>query len=47
MWAILAIFFSSMRHPGPLDDTSKVTTTRKLVTIGIVAIFILSFPILA
>ncbi len=46
IWAIIAIFFSSMRHPGPLDDTSKVTTGRKLVTLGIAAIFFLSFPFL-
>jgi len=46
IWAIIAIFFSSMRHPGPLDDTSKVTTWRKLATLGIAAIFFLSFPFL-
>jgi len=46
IWAIIAIFFSSMRHPGPLDDTSKVTTWRKLAALGIAAIFFLSFPFL-
>lgn len=46
IWAIIAIFFSSMRHPGPLDDTSKVTTWRKLTALGIAIIFFLSFPFL-
>jgi len=46
IWAIIAIFFSSMRHPGPLDDTSKVTTWRKLAALGIAIIFFLSFPFL-
>jgi len=46
IWAIIAIFFSSMRHPGPLDDTSKVTTWRKLAALGIAAMFFLSFPFL-
>lgn len=46
IWAIIAIFFSSMRHPGPLDDTSKVTTWRKLTALGIATIFFLSFPFL-
>ena len=46
IWAIIAIFFSSIRHPGPLDDASKLTTRRKLVALGIAAIFFLSFPFL-
>jgi len=46
IWAIIAIFFSSMRHPGPLDDASKVTTWRKLAALGIAIIFFLSFPFL-
>ncbi len=40
--AILAIFFSAARHPGPLDDVSKLTTSRKMGAIVLVAIFILS-----
>jgi len=40
--AILAIFFSSAKHPGPLDDVSKLTTSRKMGAIVLVAIFILS-----
>ena len=40
--AILALFFSAARHPGPLDDVSKLTNSRKLGAIGLVAVFILS-----
>jgi len=39
--AILAMFFSMQRHPGPLDDVSKLTTGRKLAAILLVAVFIL------
>jgi len=39
--AMLAFFFSMQRHPGPLDDVSKLTTGRKLVGILLIAIFIL------
>lgn len=46
MWAVIAVFFSFMRHPGPLDDTSKVTTWRKLSALGMAAIFFISFPFL-
>jgi len=46
IWAMIAIFFSFMRHPGPLDSASKVTTWRKLAGLGMVAIFFLSFPFL-
>jgi len=44
IWALIAIFFSFMRHPGPLDNASEVTTWRKLATLGVAAIFFLSFP---
>lgn len=40
--AVLALFFSSTKHPGPLDDVSKLTTNRKIGAIVLVAIFILS-----
>jgi hypothetical protein len=40
--AVLALFFSSTRHPGPLDDVSKLTTDRKIKAILIVGVFILS-----
>jgi hypothetical protein len=40
--AILALFFSAAKHPGPLDDVSKITNSRKLGAILLVAVFILS-----
>jgi len=46
IWAMFAIFFSFMRHPGPLDSASEVTTWRKLAALGMAAIFFLSFPFL-
>ena len=46
IWAMIAIFFSFMRHPGPLDSASKVTTWRKLAALGMAAIFFLAFPFL-
>jgi Zn-dependent protease len=39
--AILALFFSTYRHPGPLDDVSKLTTSRKLAALMLIIIFIL------
>lgn len=41
LMAIIAFFFSMQRHPGPLDDVSKLTTGRKIVAILLVAVFIL------
>jgi Zn-dependent protease len=40
--AILALFFSAAKHPGPLDDVSKITNSRKLGAILLIAVFILS-----
>jgi hypothetical protein len=40
--AVLALFFSAAKHPGPLDDVSKLTNSRKLGAIVLVAVFILS-----
>jgi len=40
--AVLALFFSAAKHPGPLDDVSKLTNNRKMGAIVLVAIFILS-----
>jgi membrane-associated protease RseP (regulator of RpoE activity) len=37
--AFLALFFAMYQHPGPLDDVSKLTTSRKLAAIGLIAIF--------
>jgi membrane-associated protease RseP (regulator of RpoE activity) len=39
--AFLVVFMSMYRHPGPLDDVSSLSTGRKLMVIGLVAIFIL------
>ena len=40
--AILALFFSATQHPGPLDDVSKITNSRKMGAILLVAVFALS-----
>jgi membrane-associated protease RseP (regulator of RpoE activity) len=40
--AIVALFFSAAKHPGPLDDVSKLTGRRKLGAIVLVVVFILS-----
>jgi hypothetical protein len=40
--AILALFFSAAKHPGPLDDVSKLTTLRKVGAIVLVVVFVLS-----
>jgi membrane-associated protease RseP (regulator of RpoE activity) len=40
--AILAFFFSAAKHPGPLDDVSKLTASRKVGAIVLVVVFILS-----
>lgn len=41
LMAMVAFFLSLQRHPGPLDDVSKLTTSRKLATVGLVLIFVL------
>jgi len=41
LMAMVAFFMSTQRHPGPLDDVSKVTTSRKLVALVLVLIFVL------
>ncbi|PVX23328.1 MAG: site-2 protease family protein [Candidatus Bathyarchaeum sp.] len=40
--AILALFFSASKHPGPLDDVSKLTTNRKIGALVLLAVFIVS-----
>jgi Zn-dependent protease len=39
--AFFVLFLSMYRHPGPLDDVSSLSTSRKLLTIVLVAIFVL------
>jgi len=45
VFAFIVVFMSMFRHPGPLDDVSSVTLRRKLLTVGLVIVFVLSFPI--
>ncbi len=42
LMAVFALFFSAAKHPGPLDDVSKLTTRRKMGAIVLVAVFVLS-----
>jgi len=39
--AFLVVLMLSFKHPGPLDDVSSLSRSRKLVALGLVAIFIL------
>jgi len=43
--AFLIVFMSMFKHPGPLDDVSGLSRNRKLLTVALVAVFILAFPI--
>ena len=43
--AFLIIFMSMFKHPGPLDDVSSLSRKRKLLTVVLVAVFILAFPL--
>ncbi len=40
--AILALFFSATKHPGPLDDVSKLSNLRKVGAVVLLVVFILS-----
>jgi len=42
--AILVLFMSMYKHPGPLDDVSSLSKSRKLVSIVLIGIFILCTP---
>ena len=48
LMAMFAFLLSMQRHPGPLDDVSKLTTSRKLAFLALVSIFVLclALPIL-
>jgi len=39
--AIFVLFLSMYKHPGPLDDVSPLSTGRKVLTVGLVAILVL------
>jgi len=41
LMAFLVLFMSLYKHPGPLDDVSSLSTSRKLLAIALVAIFVL------
>jgi len=45
--AFFILFISMYKHPGPLDDVSSLSASRKLLTIVLIVIFVLClFPIL-
>lgn len=45
--AFFVLFISMYKHPGPLDDVSSLSASRKLLTVVLIVIFVLcSFPIL-
>lgn len=44
LMAVLVLFISRYRHPGPLDDVSSLSTSRKLLTVVLIAIFVLCIP---
>lgn len=44
--ALLAFLIARIKHPEPLDGVSKLSTSRKLATVFVVLIIILSFAIL-
>jgi membrane-associated protease RseP (regulator of RpoE activity) len=44
LFALIAFFLSLQRHPGPLDDVTKLSRSRKFVAIVLVGVFILCLP---
>ncbi len=45
VFAFIVVFMSFIKHPGPLDDVSSVSTRNKLVAVLLIGIFVLSFPV--
>jgi membrane-associated protease RseP (regulator of RpoE activity) len=43
--AFLIVFMSMFKHPGPLDDVSRLSRNRKLITVALVVVFLLAFPV--
>jgi membrane-associated protease RseP (regulator of RpoE activity) len=43
--AFLILFMSMFKHPGPLDDVSRLSRNRKLITVALVVVFLLAFPV--
>ncbi len=42
--ALFVVFMSMYKHPGPLDDVSALSLSRKLFVIALVVVFVLSSP---
>jgi membrane-associated protease RseP (regulator of RpoE activity) len=40
--ALFVLFLAFYKHPGPLDDVSKLSINRKLFTVGLIVVFVLS-----
>ena len=45
LWAAL-IFFFGQSHPDPLDDVTRLDTSRKLVAVAVLLVFVLTFSVL-
>jgi membrane-associated protease RseP (regulator of RpoE activity) len=45
LMALLIVFMSMFRHPGPLDDVSSLSRSRKMLSGVLVVVFLLSFPV--
>ncbi len=45
IFAIIVVFMSTFKHPGPLDDVSRLSKSRKGIALLLVAFFVLSFPV--
>ncbi|MCS7115293.1 MAG: site-2 protease family protein [Candidatus Bathyarchaeota archaeon] len=44
LMALFVLFLSLQRHPGPLDDVSELSKSRKVLAAVLVAVFVLAFP---
>ncbi len=44
LMAVLVLLTSMCRHPGPLDDVSSLSRSRKLLAVALIAIFVLCTP---
>ena len=44
IFAIIVVFMSTFKHPGPLDDVSGLSRRRKVIALCLIALFVLSFP---
>jgi membrane-associated protease RseP (regulator of RpoE activity) len=40
--ALFVVFLAMYRHPGPLDDVSRLSSSRKLLAVLLVVVFVLS-----